>query len=176
MAPVAFVLTSLGVPEVFSPSGTFLRSALPGLPRPTSHLRQLPCPAAVAHTTVVLVRLDMAPGPCSSLVLRDGPSVGAQTDLQRLGGPNSGTSDAPPKPLIAGRDSPRSQHQNSKTLRKPLIAAVRDLAPQLSWGTRHFSSPPCLASPETSTPLQRTQQPGVGSGRFPGRGCEVWRE
>ena len=84
MAPVAFVLTFLGVPEVFSPSGTFLRSALPGLPRPASHMWRLPCPAAVAHTAVLLGRLDMAPGPCSSLVLRDGPGVGAQTDLLRL--------------------------------------------------------------------------------------------
>lgn len=73
-----------------------------------------------------------------------------------LRGPNSGTSDAPPKSLSAGRDSPRSQQQHSKTLRKPLLAAFRDLVPQLTWGTGDFSSPPCLASPEMSTPLQRT--------------------
>ncbi|CAM9831799.1 unnamed protein product, partial [Rangifer tarandus platyrhynchus] len=34
MAQVAFFPTSLGVPEVFSPSGTPLRSAVPGLRLP----------------------------------------------------------------------------------------------------------------------------------------------
>lgn len=177
MAQVAFVLTLLGVPEVFGPSGTFLRSALPGLPRPASHLRRPPCPAAVAHTAVVLVRLHVAPGHAPRWSSEMAPAWELRLTFNSgLRGPNSGTSDAPRKPLSAGRDSPRSQHQNSKTLRKPLIAAVRDLVPQPSWGTRDFRSPPCLASPETSTPLQRTQQPGVGSGGFPGRGCEVWRE
>lgn len=75
-------MTSLGVPEVLGPSGTPLRSALPGL-------RLLPpacdgAPARLLLTAVVLVRLHVAPGPMPRSGLRAGHGVGARTDLLGL--------------------------------------------------------------------------------------------